>query len=86
MKGVMASDVSMNRDDVHTRQLPVHHKMLNLKRLCHPDCGKIRTVVECWTIQPRRFGEEGDRMGESVEAHLQGHAESVPGGTAARRD
>ena len=82
----MASDVSMNRDDVHTRQLPVHRKMLNQKGLCHPDCGKIPTVVECWTIQPRRFGEEGDRMAESVEAHLQGHAESVPGGTAARRD
>jgi hypothetical protein len=48
---------SMNRDDVHTRQWRVQRKMLNLKRLCHPDCGKIWTMVDYWTIQPRRFGE-----------------------------
>jgi hypothetical protein len=48
---------SMNRDDVHTRQWRVQRKMLNLKRLCHPDCGKIWTMVDYRTIQPRRFGE-----------------------------
>src|SRR5216683_2936568 len=34
-----------------------------------------------WNIgQPRRFGEgRGDRMAHWVQAHWQGHAESVPG-------
>jgi hypothetical protein len=71
----------MNRDDVHTRQSPVHRKMLNLNRFCHHDSGKIWTMAEYWTIQPRRFGE-GEatiRMAESVEDHLQSHAENVSG-------
>ena len=50
----------MNRDDVHTRQLPVQRKMLNPNRFRHPDAGKIWTLVEYWTIQPRRFGRGGD--------------------------
>ena len=76
----------MNRGDVHTRQLPVHRKMLNLKRFCLPDCGKIWTMVEYWTIQSRASAKGGgDRMAESVEVHLQGQPRQSPSGGATER-
>jgi hypothetical protein len=58
-----SENVSMNRDDVHARQLPVHRKVLNLNRFCHPDSGKIWTMAKYWTIQPRRFGEGEGTIG-----------------------
>jgi hypothetical protein len=41
----------MNRDHVHTWQLPIHRKVLNLKMNCRHFFGNIRTLVEYWTMQ-----------------------------------
>ena len=64
----------MNRGDVPTRQLTVHRKMLNLKRFCLPDCGKIWPMVEYWTIQSRVSTKgRSDRMTQELqrrEVHL----------------
>jgi hypothetical protein len=41
----------MNPDRVHTRQLLVHRKMLNLKRFQRRRRGDISPMVKCWTIE-----------------------------------
>jgi hypothetical protein len=41
----------MNPDGVHTWQLPVHRKMLILKRVHRDLSGEISPVVKYWTIE-----------------------------------